>query len=61
MKPELFLPLFDNKRLPYSVRKFFRFGVPPLPEEYKLDHKDKSDSSCDSSESLFLKQKTSSL
>lgn len=41
--PELFIPLFDNQRLPAKVRRFFRFGVPErkkesvlLPEEVNL-------------------------
>ena len=33
--PNLFLPFIDNKCLPESVIKFFRFGVPPLTEDYK--------------------------
>ena len=33
--PRLFTPFIDNRRLPESVRSFFRFGVPPLTEDYK--------------------------
>ncbi|CAK8683331.1 unnamed protein product [Clavelina lepadiformis] len=33
LDPKLFIPLIENEIFPASVRKFFRFGVPPLQEE----------------------------
>ena len=33
--PNLFVPVVDNKLLPESVRRFFRFGVPHLESDYK--------------------------
>ena len=33
MNPALFVPIVDNSCLPEKVRKFFRFGVPKIPEK----------------------------
>ena len=33
MNPALFVPIVDNSCLPEKVRKFFRFGVPEIPEK----------------------------
>uniref|UniRef100_H2Z777 Sodium-dependent multivitamin transporter n=1 Tax=Ciona savignyi TaxID=51511 RepID=H2Z777_CIOSA len=35
--PRLFVPLFDNKRLPEKLRNFFRFGVPELKEQHEAN------------------------
>nr|XP_039256866.1 sodium-coupled monocarboxylate transporter 1-like [Styela clava] len=37
--PRLFVPIIDNKIFPSKVRKFFRFGVPELPEEREVEYK----------------------
>lgn len=36
--PKLFVPLVDLDILPEKVRKFFRFGVPELPVELKVEY-----------------------
>ncbi|XP_078490256.1 sodium-coupled monocarboxylate transporter 2-like isoform X3 [Ciona intestinalis] len=33
MDPKLFVPIIDNQCFPANVRRFFRFGVPPLGPE----------------------------
>ena len=33
MNPLLFMPLIENKRLPETTQKFFRFGVPCVDEK----------------------------
>lgn len=33
MDPKLFVPIIENSRLPESVVKFFRFGVPEYVDE----------------------------
>ena len=50
MDPALFVPLVDNKMLPETIRKFFRFGVPEyepemddVMEEDSIMLKDKSE------------------
>ena len=40
MKPELFMPFVECEWLPDNVNKFFRFGVPPLPEFDKVAGED---------------------
>nr|XP_039251583.1 sodium-coupled monocarboxylate transporter 2-like [Styela clava] len=53
LDPKLFLPIFDNKRFPDCVRKFFRCGVPK--DDYSSCHKNKkTEASSEDVEENFL-------